>query len=124
MKARFWLVFLFGICAWADEPADRTAVDRVIAVFNQFPQQTNPFTSDADGVAALGDFWKGKRLRYQVHPEPSPPRLPTLTVSHEPWGEATINLPMMTVEMANPRIVSRTTRFITSDVALVDGAFI
>lgn len=44
---------------------------------------------------------------------------PTLVISHEPWGEATINFPG--VEIVNPRIESRTVRFITPDVALADG---
>ena len=51
---------------------------------------------------------------------------PTVTISHEPWGEATINFPEMTsfpVEILNPRIVRRTIRFITPDVALAEGTW-
>src|ERR1039458_6776399 len=58
---------------------------------------------------------------------------PTVTISHEPWGEATINFPWTdylikalrarTLEILNPRIGSRTIRFLTPDVALVDGAW-
>ena len=50
-----------------------------------------------------------------------------MTISHEPWGEATINFASMggmpRMEMLNPRIVGSNIRFITLDVALADGAF-
>jgi hypothetical protein len=39
---------------------------------------------------------------------------PNVTISHEPWGEATINL-------MSPGILIATIRFITPDVALADG---
>jgi hypothetical protein len=49
-----------------------------------------------------------------------------MIISHEPWGEATIDFPgrwpHATMEVVNPRIVSRTIRFITPDVALAEGA--
>jgi hypothetical protein len=54
------------------------------------------------------------------------PIAPTVTISHEPWGEATINFPgrrhFFPIEIVNPRIESRTIRFITTDVALADAA--
>jgi hypothetical protein len=39
---------------------------------------------------------------------------PKVTISHEPWGEATINL-------MSPGILIATIRFITQNVALADG---
>jgi hypothetical protein len=57
---------------------------------------------------------------------PSPPSdHPTVTTSHEVWGEAAINFPgvgSITFEEVNPQIVSGAIRFITPDVALADGA--
>ena len=47
-------------------------------------------------------------------------------ISHEPWGEATINFPgigsITSVEILNPQITASAIRFITPDVALADGA--
>ncbi len=63
------------------------------------------------------------------------PDHPTVTISHDPWGEATINFPgMPPLPPAGfypwinlwiyPRIVSGAIRFITPDVALAEGAWI
>lgn len=130
MKALLWLPLLFS-AAWADEAADRTAIVRAIAALNEFPQRTELFTADADGRSVLEQLWKGKRLVYRVRTTDAASSWasdrPTVIISHEPWGEATINFPgmggMPGVEILNPRIVSLAVRFITPDVALADGAF-
>ena len=117
MKAVFCLLTPFCLYASADENADRTAIVNVIAALNEFPQHTDSFTADADGKEIVEQLWKGKRL---ASPMRSPSDHPTVVISHEPWGEATIDYPG--VEIVNPRIESRTIRFITPDVALMDGA--
>jgi hypothetical protein len=101
MKARLWVILFFAGCAWADEAADRAAIVRVIAALNAVPRRGDLFTPDVDGRAAL--------------------ERPTVVISHEPWGEATINLPGTGVGRA---IASRQIRFVTPDVAVVDGEFV
>ena len=115
MKAILCLLIV-GITAWAD---DRTAIARVIAALNEFPQRAELFTADTDAPAVLKQLRRGKRVAYR--PLRSSDH-PTVTISHEPWGEVTINFPNMGVEILNPKVVSRTIRFITPDVALADGA--
>jgi hypothetical protein len=120
MKAILCLL-IFGVITWADEATDRTAIVHVIAAVNEFPQRTELFTTDRDAPAVLEQLRRGKRVAYR--PLRSSDH-PTVTISHEPWGEATINFPNMVVEILNPNIVSRTMRFVTTDVALADGACI
>jgi hypothetical protein len=91
---------VFAALAWADEPVDRVAIQRVVDGLNRDdPAQGQKriaglFTDDADNqLNRLSDL--DRRL------------LP----SNEPWSEAT-----------TPRIVVQSIRFITPDVALVDAA--
>ena len=118
MKALLWLL-LFAFCGWADEAADRTAIARSIAALNELPQRPGLFTADSDAPAALEELRRGERVAYRPLPSSAHP---TVTISHEPWGEATINFPKTGMEILNPKIVSFTIRLITTDVALVDGA--
>ena len=117
MKALLFLLLPVCVCGWADEAADRTAIANLIATLNEFPQHTDGFTADADGNDVLEQLWKGRRLASRMRSSPSDH--PTVVISHEPWGEAMINFPG--VEIVNPRIESRTIRFITPEVALADG---
>jgi hypothetical protein len=106
MKALLCLPLLFS-AAWAEEASDREAVARVIARVNEVPLPASIFTADSDAAPAL------ERLR-------KPPDHPTVIISHEPWGEATIQFPGR--ELRNPRIITRAVRFLTPDVALADAA--
>ena len=110
------LLLLFGYCAWAEEAADRTAINKTIAALNEIPPHPDLFTPDADGHDVLNRLRKGKRFSYKTLGRP------TVVISHEPWGEATIDYGGGG-EIVNPRIVSRKIRIVTSEVALVDGAF-
>lgn len=93
---------LFPSYSRADEATDREAINRLIAGLSSFPQRAAFFTADADGVDLL-----------RAAP------LPSVTISHEPWGEARINFPSSPI---NTRFsVSAAIRFITPDVALADG---
>jgi hypothetical protein len=94
------LSLIFAVSAWSDEPADRSAIDRTISSLNGVSRPTGYFTADSDAPAALDQLLKPKGY--------------TVAISHEPWGEADI-------KMQTPTILGRTTRFITSNVALVDG---
>jgi hypothetical protein len=99
MRALFCIPLLFAAHAWADQAADRAAIERVVGVLNASSPGEKPdsslFTADADNqldrLAALN-----RRLSQ---------------VSSEPWSEAT-----------TPRMAIQSIRFVTPDVALVDAA--
>jgi hypothetical protein len=113
VKPFVWLLLLTSaVCA--DEAADRPAIARTIASLNEFPQRDEIFTADADGRTALNELWKGKGNGVSA----SSSGLPMVVISHEPWGEATLYFPGI-----GPRMVSREIRFVSPDVALVDGVF-
>jgi hypothetical protein len=92
-----FLLLLFVSFAWADELADRAAISGVILSLNLLPRSAALFTGEG--------FSEFERLRI---PEA------TVTISHEPWGEATIG-------RVGPRISSGAIRLITEDVALADA---
>ena len=118
VKAILLLPIIFSISLCADEPADRTEIVGVIAALNELPQHPELIRAGSDGPGVLQRAWKGKR---PVHSERSEhDGKPTVVISHEVWGEATISF-HKPVEMLNPKIVSGPIRFITADVALADG---
>ena len=133
VKAIFCVPLLFASYALADEAADRVAIDRTIAALNEHPQRTTLFTQDADASSELARLPKARPLSPRAlgpaaDPEPLPRAdQPTVTISKDPWGEVTINFPgtvsLRPVNIVGPRIVSGAIRFITSDVALADGAW-
>jgi len=63
-------LLLFAVCAWADEVADRSAINRTITGLDRF-------TADSDAPSVIDRLRKLKEW--------------TVTISHEPLGEATIN---------------------------------
>jgi len=108
MRARFCRPALFAAlaaCAFADAAADRIAIGQTTAGLNEQPRPAALFTADSDAPAELARLLKA----------PADP--PTVTISHEPFGEATINFPAVTP----PRFSVRAIRFVTPDVALADG---
>ena len=122
MKAIVCLPLLLTSFAWAEEAADRMAIESTIAALNELPRRSAVFTEDA--FSDLG------RLPEVKSPEVrAVGRLagPTVTISKEPFGEAKINLPgvasAQVLETINPRISNGAVRFITVDVALTDGAW-
>lgn len=122
MKTFLWLLLLTSaVCA--DEAADRPAIARTIASLNEFPQRDEIFTADADGRTALNELWKGKGNGVSA----SSSGLPMVVISRKPWGEATLYFPgideLPEAEVVSPRMVSREIRFVSPDVALVDGVF-
>src|SRR5579871_2789179 len=111
---------LISLAAWADETADRIAIHGVIASLNinlasRTTADANLFTADADGRAVLDELHVGEPALVV----PQFPAPPTVIISHDPWGEATI---WPRIEFQNVIIVSRAVRFITSDVAIVDAS--
>jgi len=118
---------LLAALAGPDEAADRAAIGRTIAALNEVPQRTTLFAPGADATSEIERLWKGKRLVYRISGTSIDSTTsfsggrPTITISHEPWGEAAINLPPLRAEMIRPHIVSGTIRFIAEDVAVADG---
>jgi len=112
MRVLFCLQAFFACCALADEAAERSAIRRVIDALNERPVRAEIFTADSDARPGL--------IRLEIRSW-----TPTIEISHEPWGEATIYFPFPQpgIESLNPRFVSTTIRFITPDVALVDGTW-
>jgi hypothetical protein len=96
------LSFLFATSVWADEGTDRVAIEKAITALNGFVSdpgarlRSGLFTSDADGV----DFDRLVNIHRSL-----------LDDSKEPWSE-----------VRPPRIISKAIRFLTPDVAVVDGA--
>jgi hypothetical protein len=144
VKVILCLPLFFAAYASADEAADLVAIGRAISKLNELPRPTGLFTEDANASSELEGLPKVNPLAFRMaafrilEPPSDPVFLlqadhPTVTISHEPWGEATIDFPCTeylikalrarTLEILNPRIGSRTIRFLTPDVALVDGAW-
>jgi hypothetical protein len=131
VKAICGLALLLVPYALADESADRLAIDHTIAGLNELPQRMELFAAGAEisnleGLRKLTPGPTFRTLRQSSDPGTIRIDQPTITISHEPWGEAMINFPEMTafpVEILNPRIVRRTIRFITPDVALAEGTW-
>ncbi len=121
VKVILCLPLFFASLALADDAGDRTAIGRVIAGLNEWPLRAALFTSDSDGESALRRLPKVALVGVRMLGTGGP----TVRISHEPWGEATIDFPGLpaVVESVNPRIVSGTIRFIASDVAVADGAW-
>jgi hypothetical protein len=125
---------LFVSYALADEAADRVAIDRAVAALNEPPRRTALFTQDTDASSELARLPRVRPLSPPIPQLPGDPASlprtdsPTVTISKEPWGEATINFlgmpPLPTANILAPRIASGNIRFVTPDVALVEGAWI
>jgi hypothetical protein len=101
MKVIVCMSLVFATLAYADEAADRSAIERVIGVLNdsQTGSVKKPtstlFTPDADSEL--------DRLSHLDR------RL--LQLANEPWSEVT-----------TPRVVIHSIRFVTPNVALVNAA--
>jgi hypothetical protein len=118
------LIFLL-LCAAAPaaDTDSRMAVMRIILALNEVPPRQSLFTADASIAPEFDRLWEGKRLSYARVAPPEGAR-PTIEISHEPWGEATIGFPRLRMEVTNPRVVSDEIRFVLDDVAMVDGVFV
>jgi hypothetical protein len=129
VKAILCLGFLVAAYAYADEATDRLAINRTVAALNDFPQRAALFAQDSDAPSELARLpavrpWSSPLPRLPGDPALVPPADgPTVTISKDPWGEATINFPVLLPRagILAPRIASGHIRFITPDVALADG---
>jgi hypothetical protein len=109
------LLYFFGV---ADEASDSLAIDRVIATLNEPSQRDAAFAANGNGRA---EFERLRRLNpraFRIVPPSvdaaAPVDHPTVTISHEPWGEAAITLPGLSGVMRGGIV------FIASDISLAD----
>jgi hypothetical protein len=123
MRALAYLPLLLSFAASAADSDSRMAVMRTILAFNEGPPRQSLFTANASIAPEFDRLWDGKRLSYG-RVAPSEGARPTIQISHEPWGEATIGFPPLRTEVVNPRVVTDEVRFVFDDVAIVDGAFV
>src|SRR5215467_2646946 len=105
MRMIVCLAALFASVLKADEIADRAAIYAVIAAVNNPLQRTRLFTKDLDSTVNFDSL-------IDMHLDSSA-RVPVPVGTPEPWRNLTA-----------PQIVSGAIRFITPDVAMVDGASI
>jgi len=103
MKLLLCFPLFFAAGLWADEAQDRAAINHVIAAVNDPMQRPGLFTQGADSGV---DF----RRLIDLHVRRS--ACPGVVIGiNETW-----------TEMSVPQVVSGEIRFITPDVATVDGA--
>ena len=96
MKPILLLPLLLCLCWGADESAGRSAIEKVIAALNEEHTPASAlFTADADPA----EIHELDRLKHRM-----------LETARKPWSEV----------MA-PKILSRRIRFLTPEVAMVDG---
>ena len=118
VKTILCLVLLFAPYAAADETADRAAIRHTIARLNELPRHPSLFTADSDAPSELERL--PKAATQVIHSLRSGHL--TVTISHEPWGEATFDFPVA-LHILKPRIVCGAIRLITADVALAEGTW-
>jgi hypothetical protein len=119
MKTIFLVPFLLAATAWADETADRASIARAVTALNDPGQRTGAFAKGANPASELFRLLTFDPRPTMV-PSSEPPRL-TVVISHEPWGEATIEPAPSGIAPAVPQIESGPIQFLNSDVALVEG---
>lgn len=122
MKTLLLVPLLLVYNAFADEPADRNTISGVILQLNRVPQPDGLFADGAD-AAVLDRLWAGKLRQVRVVEQPAAGGVLSVTISHEPWGEARIGPTVPKVEVLNPHISLTAIRFVTTEVALADGVF-
>ena len=103
MIALLCLPLFLATALQADKAQDRAAIDKVITALNDPSERANLFMKDADSVVNFDRLIGVHRL-----PAPSPGLVVGM---NETWTQLT-----------TPRVVSERIRFVTPDVATVDGA--
>jgi hypothetical protein len=102
VRSLLCLTVLVASALWADETTDRAAIEATVAALNISPSQPNLFTKEFVNADEL------QRFLGQAGTEAA-----TLTISHEPMGEATLHL------LPLRRFVTRSIAFISPDTSVV-----
>ena len=100
MKA---LLCLLAFTLWADEAQDRTAIDRIIVALNDPAERAGLFANGADSTVDFDQL-------LELHRKPRPRCITTIGFD-ETWTVLTV-----------PRVVSGSIRFVSPEVAIVEGA--
>jgi len=95
------LAILLASAAWADEAADRVAIEATVAGLNTPPSLPSLFTKD---------FANGNELSRFLTP------FPTVVISREPMGEATLSI-------AHGHFVLRSVAFVSPDTGVVVAVY-
>jgi hypothetical protein len=99
MRTLLFVPLFLVTFAWADEAADRGAIEKIVNALNELKPSPSLFTSDFDGAAELARLAPGG---------------PKVIISHDVWREATWTLPS--------HLAVGSVHFVTPDVALVEAA--
>ncbi len=122
MKKVLCLAILFTSALWADEAADRAAVETTIAALNSPQIKPDIFTADFPNAAELQRFQQPALLRIPAEGNVIRSQAGTLVISREPMGEA-IWYPGPAISPAaiaiKPRFVTRSVTFVSTDTAIV-----
>jgi hypothetical protein len=112
MRPILALSILLASAGWADQLDDRASIEKVISTLNASAVSRSAFTVDFR-FSELTQLWSASGL-WTLGPG-------TVVISHEPWGEAQWVPATALPPQAPLRLVIRSVRFITQDVALVDA---
>ena len=123
MKIVLCLAILATSAVWAEEAADRAAIEATVAALNTSPTPSNIFIADFPNAAEL------QRVRQET--SPVIPRRPsdgavihteagTLVISRAPMGEATW---YANLTAGLRRFVTRSVTFVASDTAVVVATY-
>lgn len=110
MKRVLCVAILFTPALWADEVADRTAVEAAISALNTSLSRPDLFTADFPDAAELRRFQVQALVLGEI-----PTSAGTLVISREPMGEAT----WYPAAPITPRFVTRSVTFVSPDTAIV-----
>ena len=116
VKTALGLAILFTSALWADEAADRAAVESTISALNTSPSKPELFTADFPNAVELQRF-RGQLVvlgGIQIG-------VGTLVISREPMGEATW-YPAASATITT-RFVTRSVTFVSSDTAVVVAVY-
>ena len=113
MKTFLCLAVLVASVVWADEATDRAAIEATLAALNPSPLRPNLFTRDFANAVELQRFLGQAADGVVVRTEAA-----TLTISHEPMGEATLGPPLPN-SVPLKRFVTRSVAFVSPDTSIV-----
>jgi hypothetical protein len=109
-----FLLLLFASGALADELTDRAAINRALSSLNASSGQPPAFTVQGNAATEIEQLRRAHPRGFRIT---GTAELPSVAISHEVWGEATLTIP---VEFP---MASRNIAFVTPDVATVEGSY-
>jgi len=126
VKRVLCLAFLFTSALWADEAADRTAIETTISALNSPQVKPEIFTADFPNAAELRRLQQPVLLGIPAEGTAIRTQAGTLVISREPMGEATW-YPGPAISPATvsimPHFVTRSITFVSTDTAVVVATY-